>query len=107
MKDLEPAPKTPPGASRLRQEVILIRESLLVSLAKDAFTFGCILGALWFNVAYLGGHWIVTLTFCFCFFITSVGAVKRHTYTVDEAMQRLQALKARSAPEASSPEGSK
>jgi hypothetical protein len=34
MKDLEPAPKTPPGASRLRQEVILIRESLLVSLAK-------------------------------------------------------------------------
>jgi hypothetical protein len=78
------------------REVIIIRESVLVSWAKDVFTWGCLFAMYWLNHKYLGGAWVVDVTTSFAVLIMALSiAIKRTTYTVDDAIKKLESLRGR------------
>lgn len=49
--------------------VIIVRESLVVSILSDVFSIGCVMALLFVNHNYCGSSWVVELFSCILFFI--------------------------------------
>jgi hypothetical protein len=79
----------------MSEKLIIMREGLLASLAKDAITFGSLMVLPWFNHAYGGGSGWIYAAIAFSWFVTIVarasGARKRATMSAAEARAWLDA----------------
>lgn len=73
--------------------ILLIKEPLLVSWGRDLFTFGWLLGGQYLNYKYLGNSLTITTTLCIAMFVFALGKKSDHLYTVDEAIEKLNAIR--------------
>jgi len=75
------------------KEYIVIREGVIHSWAKDVFTFVMLGGLFYLNAAYCGGSTVINLTIAICFILVSIGISNRKPLSLEEALEKLHAMK--------------
>ena len=75
----------------MEKEYVVINESVIRSITKDAFLFGTLFLFYWLNYNYLGNNTIVTVTISICFFLAAMGYAKKLqlSMTAKQAIEKL------------------
>lgn len=75
----------------MEKEYVIINESVIRSITKDAFLFGTLFLFYWLNYNYLGNNTIVTITISICFFLAALGFAKKYdkSMTAKHAIEKI------------------
>ena len=84
---------TPPNG--LEKKIIILKEPLIESIISDLVTFGCLIGAMWANYTYCGNSKIMSGLFILSIFVKALSSPKRKALTVDEAFEKIKAMKSK------------
>lgn len=58
------------------KRLVYVREGALKSILADTFTFGVLILIMFLNFEYWGGHWYLTIFFCWIWLIFIIGRGK-------------------------------
>ncbi len=80
-----------------KKEVVLIREGgLVASIISDSYTFGMLVGSVWFNQKYCGESYFLNAVILVMFMIFLAGRIseKKRVFTsIDVAVEHLNSLR--------------
>lgn len=69
----------------MKEKVIVVRETNFQSYIADAFSFGSMCAAFWFNYRFIGGNDAFDILLFISFFLFSIGRTKDIRHAIENA----------------------